>query len=394
MASDWPEWTGTRRSRMAIEQHRTLYTRDASGAVRFWRMERDGGAYRSVSGVLGGAEVRTGWTQAAPKNAGRANATTAEEQALSEVEAQYRQKLDRKYHESAEGVGGHKFFAPMLAQKYSGWGDARWSRPKQRVFAQPKLDGFRCIASAGGLTSRQGKPFHLPHIVEALGPLFAEEPDALLDGELYNHDLRDDFNTLGSLIKKGSRTAEEEARVRRTVQYHVYDGPTSGFDFAERRLDVRATLDLFLPGFGGPDFPVRWVETHEAMTEFELDGHYARFVEAGYEGMMVRLDLPYEPGKRSWSLLKRKDFLDGEFGLVRVEEGVGNWAGYAKTAVIRLPDGREQSSGLRGSQEFTRGLLEGWRRYSQVTVRYQNLTPDGLLRFPVVVDWHEGAREY
>lgn len=62
--------------------------------------------------------------------------------------------------------------------------------------------------------------------------------------------------------------------------------------------------------------------------------------------------------------------------------------------MIRLPDGREQSSGLRGSQEFTRRLLADWRRYTQVTVRYQNLTPDGFLRFPVIVDWHEGARAY
>lgn len=379
---------------MDTETYRTLYTRDAGGAVRFWRMEREGSVYRSVSGVLGGAEVRTGWTSAAPKNVGRANATTAEEQARLEVEAQYRQKLDRKYHESPDGVGGHKFFAPMLAHKYTGWDDARWSHPKQRVFAQPKLDGFRCVASAGGLTSRQGKPFNLPHIREALEPLFAEEPDLLLDGELYNHGLRDDFNTLGSLIKKGYRTPAEEERVRRTVQYHVYDGPTSPHSFAERRLDVSATLDIYLPDFGRPECPVRWVETHEAMTEFGLDGHYARFVEAGYEGMMVRLDEPYEAGKRSHWLLKRKDFLDCELDLVRVEEGVGNWAGYAKTATVRLADGREQSSGLRGTQEFTRGLLADWRRYSRVTVRYQNLTPDGLMRFPVVVGWHEGAREY
>ena len=86
------------------------------------------------------------------------------------------------------------------------------------------------------------------------------------------------------------------------------------------------------------------------------------FMEQGYEGAMVRLDMPYEVGKRSKGLLKLKDFL------VRVEEGLGNWTGYAKTAVIRLADGREQSSGLRGSQEFTRQLLADWRHYSQVTV--------------------------
>lgn len=374
-----------------MHTHDTLYTRDASGAVRFWRMERDGGLYRSVSGVLGGAEVASGWTTATPKNVGRSNATTAEEQALLEVEAQYKQKLDRKYHTSPDGVGGHKFFAPMLAKTYEG----DTSILGRVAFTQPKLDGYRCTASAGGLISRQGKPWNLPHIVEALAPFFEEEPDLIFDGELYNHALRDDFNTLGSLIKKGNRTAAEEARVRSTIQYHVYDLPSNPGGFSERIKELH-TIYGYSKGLDDPlyDGPIRLVETHPIGPISDLDRHFAAFMEQGYEGSMVRLDLPYEVGKRSKSLLKRKDFLDGEFELVRVEEGEGNWAGYAKTAVIRLADGREQSSGLRGSQEFTKQLLVDWRRYTQVTVRYQNLTPDGFLRFPVIVDWHVGERTY
>ena len=375
-----------------MHAHDTLYTRDASGVVRFWRMERDGGAYRSVSGVLGGAEVATGWTTATPKNVGRANETTAEEQALLEVEAQYRHKLDRKYHTSPDGVGGHKFFAPMLAKTL----DDRVKQVLGRsAFIQPKLDGYRCTASAGGLRSRQGKPWDLPHIWEALRPFLEEDPDLVLDGELYNHGLRDDFNTLGSLIKKGNRSPEEEARVRSTIQYHVYDLPSVPGGFRER-VGTLHTLYGYAGGLDDPlyDGPIRLVETHPITTLDSIDRHYGAFMEQGYEGAMVRLDEPYEAGKRSKSLLKLKDFLDGEFELVRVEEGEGNWAGYAKTAVVRLADGREQSSGLRGSQEFTRRLMADWRRYTQVTVRYQNLTPDGFLRFPVIVDWHEGARAY
>ncbi len=368
---------------------KTLYTRDASGATRFWRMELnpdDPTQYRTVSGVLGGTEVPTAWTTATPKNVGRSNATTAEEQAVAEMEATYRQKLDRKYHEDPNNVRAHKFFAPMLAHKYEGF--------QEPCFVQPKLDGYRCVASAGGLTSRQGKPFHLPHVLEALAPLFEVDPDLVLDGELYNHALRDDFNTLGSLIKKGKRSQDEEERVRRTVQYHVYDLPSVLGPFSER------VGELHLPGAIGDvddplyDGPLRLVETYRAGSSEEVDARYGEFMAQGYEGAMVRLDRPYEAGRRSKGLLKRKDFLDGEFPLVRVEEGLGNWAGYAKTAVIRLPDGREQSSGMRGSREFLAQVLRDWQRYSQVTIRYQNLTPDGFLRFPIIVDWHEGERSY
>lgn len=373
---------------------KTLYTRDASGATRFWRMELnpdDPSQYRTVSGVLGGAEVPTAWTTASPKNVGRSNATTAREQAVAEVEAQYRQKLDRKYHEDPANVGAHKFFAPMLAKTL----ERRVDVLGRSTYLQPKLDGYRCVATAAGLFSRQGKPWNLPHIVEALAPFFGEDPDMVWDGELYNHALRDDFNTLGSLIKKGGRTEAEEARVRSTIQYHVYDLPSVPGGFRERSGTL-GTMYGYAGGLDDPlyDGPIRLVETHHVQTLDDLDRLYAGFMEQGYEGAMVRFDLPYEVGKRSKSLLKLKDFQDGEFGLVRVEEGEGNWAGYAKTATIRLPDGREQSSGLRGNQEFTRQLLRDWKRYSQVTVRYQNVTPDGFLRFPIIVDWHEGERSY
>lgn len=367
------------------ELQRTLYTRDASGAVRFWRMELDGSRYRSLSGVLGGAEVPTGWTQAVPKNVGRSNETTAEAQAALEVEAQYRQKLDRKYHESAEGVGGHKFFAPMLAQKY----EEGLFPLAGACYAQPKLDGYRCIASAGGLTSRQGKPFHLPHVSDELRQLFADYPDLVLDGELYNHDLRDDFNTLGSLIKKGNRTPEQEERVASTVQYHVYDLPSHPGPFGERLAELLSLGAMYLS-----DRIVKPVKTPKVVSLQALDDWYSQFLLDGYEGQMVRLDAPYEVGKRSRSLLKRKEFQDEEFELVRVEEGEGNWAGYAKRAVIRLADGREAGAGIKGNQAFTADLLQGWTKFKLVTVRYFALTPDGVPRFPVAVDWHEGEREY
>jgi DNA ligase-1 len=362
---------------------RTLYTRDASGAVRFWRMEVDGSRYRSLSGVLGGAEVPTGWTTATPKNVGRSNETSAEQQAQLEVDAHYRNKLDRKYHESADNVGAHKFFAPMLAQKFEG------SLPANHAYVQPKLDGYRCIASAGGLTSRQGKQFFLPHIEAELRQLFADNPDVVLDGELYNHDLRDDFNTLGSLIKKQGRTPEQEERVQAMVQYHVYDLPSHAGNFGDRLAELLSLGSLYLS-----DRVVKPVKTPKVVSLKAIDDWYSQFLLDGYEGQMVRLDAPYEVGKRSKHLLKRKEFQDEEFELVRVEEGEGNWAGYAKRAVIRLKDGREAGAGIKGNQAFTADLLQGWTKFNLVTVRYFALTPDGVPRFPVAVDWHEGKREY
>ena len=61
----------------------------------------------------------------------------------------------------------------------------------------------------------------------------------------------------------------------------------------------------------------------------DIDKMYGEYTEAGYEGQMVRQNTAYEC-KRSKNLLKRKEFITEEFEVVNVEEGNGNWSGYAK----------------------------------------------------------------
>jgi len=106
---------------------------------------------------------------------------------------------------------------------------------------------------------------------------------------------------------------------------------------------------------------------------------------------MVRLDSPYEL-KRSKSLLKRKEFVDEEFPVIRVEEGEGNWAGAVKRFVIQLPNGNIAQPHPRGSRESMKALWESGKTPDWAKVRYQNYTPDGVLRFPTVLDYGYGER--
>lgn len=355
-----------------------LYTIDSKGATRLWRIEVDGARYRTVSGHVGGAETASGWTTAVGKNVGRSNETTAEEQAYAEAYAEYKKKVDRKYHTSLDNVGSHKFIAPMLAHKYEGW--------QGKCFTQPKLDGIRCIATRHGLTSRQGKPFKLAHVEAALAPIFEAYPELIFDGELYNHELHDDFNKITSLVKKQTRSPEEEDECAALIQYHIYD-IISNLPF-ERRDAVLFTIftqDRF-QHVTNVLVPVHTIEVHAEML---LDEAYEMWLAEGYEGQIIRFNEPYEIGKRSKNLLKRKTFIDEEYKLISVSEGNGNWAGYAKTCKLEMADGRTFDSGIKGSQDFTKQLLENWQQYGAATVRYFQLTPDGVPRFPVAVAWHE-----
>lgn len=348
-----------------------LYKRTATGATQVWWQEINGNKYRTVSGQLNGELVYSEWTVAEPKNIARSNYTSSEEQAKKEVAANYKKKLAQgNYKEDIEDIGLDNYFKPMLAHTY---GDYEVSFP---VYAQPKLDGIRCIANKDGLWSRTGKKFvAVPHIELALKHYFDDNPGLVLDGELYNHELKDDFNTIVSLVRKVKCTSSDLALSRALVQYHIYDVPSKK-PFIERKAPIVET------GF------IKIVPTFKCTNTDKLDENFAWCIENGYEGQMVRTNGPYEQ-KRSKNLLKRKEFVTEEFPIVDIKEGVGNRTGMAGFITYKHGD-KTFSSGIRGTHEFCIKLLKNKDQYSMGTVRFFHYTPDGIPRFPVTVDVHNG----
>ena len=106
---------------------------------------------------------------------------------------------------------------------------------------------------------------------------------------------------------------------------------------------------------------------------------------------MIRQDTPYE-FKRTKNLLKRKEFITEEYKVVEIQEGNGNWAGYAKRFILELTDGTQFSSGVRGSQDKLAELLKNKDNVNWATCRYFELSNDGVPRFPVVIDYGAGER--
>jgi DNA ligase-1 len=364
-----------------------IYKTDSKGKVRIWYMERDGDKYRTWDGTQGGKIKSSEWRLAIPTNVGRANERDGEAQAQFEIDALYKKKLEKDYHPTLKAAqsGGAHIFEAMLAEKYKDF---------QPGFAQPKLDGFRCIVNRHGMWSRQGKPFvSSPHIMEALAPLFEANPDLILDGELYNHELRDNFDEIQSLItikSDKSLTEEHYAKTREMVQYHVYDIPSYKGVFEERWEHLSEFVLSMLEAISIID-PIQIVETRRIESEDQFDVLHGEWLEQGYEGSMWRNNTPYE-NRRTKNLLKRKDFVDEEFEVVAIEEGQGNWAGVAKRVTCRLPDGRTFGAGIKGTRE--RGIELLHEKHHIVTIKYFQLTPDGIPRFGVATKFHGDKREF
>jgi DNA ligase-1 len=229
--------------------------------------------------------------------------------------------------------------------------------------------------------------------MEALAPMFEKYPDLILDGELYNHELRDNFDEIQSLITvKSDKTLTEEhyAKTREMVQYHVYDVPSLKDELFVYRHGFLNTLYYQFEHGNNPS-PIKVVETKLINSQDQFDVLHGEWLEQGYEGSMWRNNTPYE-NRRTKNLLKRKDFIDEEFELVAIEEGVGNWSGAAKRVTCRLPDGREFGAGIKGTYERGVELLK--EKHHVVTIKYFQLTPDGIPRFGVATKFHGDKREF
>jgi len=222
---------------------------------------------------------------------------------------------------------------PMLAYPVSAK-PIDYSKP---VFIQPKLDGVRCLIQCdnGQITaySRTGKVWkNIDHILFNLKPFFHWNPNVVLDGELYNHDFKDDFEQIISMVRKTKPTDEARAKSAENVQFHCYDIVNKKMKFSTR--------DEWLIGNLQSNHCVKLVETHWIHDEIEARDHHQRNLKLGYEGSIVRLDTPYQC-KRSHSLRKFKDFSDAEANIVGYEEGKGKRIGTLGKFIMQDDDGNQ-----------------------------------------------------
>lgn len=362
-----------------------IYKTTKTGATQQWAQEILGNKYRTISGQVDGKLITSEWTVCEPTNAGRANERDPAAQAIFEVEANYKKKLDKDYHLSIDNIDEGSHILPcMLAQDYNK-ALLRKNPPKlETCYSQPKLDGMRCLVNKDGMWTRNGKAIvSCPHIFEALKKLFENCPEVVLDGELYNHDFKANFNEIMSIFKQLKPTEEDLKKSKKFGQYHIYDFPEWGrkdsikTNFGERYLALNATINAINSPY------LRVVRTDRIKSKEHLDQlYYEEYLADGYEGQIIRENKEYE-GTRTWSLLKRKEFFDAEYELVDLQSGIGNWSGKAKIAVLKTKDGKQFGAGITGTMEFTAELLKNKDKYigKMTTVNYTNLTPDGIPRF-------------
>ena len=209
---------------------------------------------------------------------------------------------------------------PMLAYPVS-TKPVDYSKP---VFIQPKLDGVRCLIQYDkkyGVKaySRTGKEWlNIDHIRMQLWDFFQKYPNIILDGELYNHDLKDNFEKIISLVRKTKPTLENRLESEEIVQFHCYDIIDETKIFAERNEWIESNLQ--------ESYCIDLVFTSKITAEPAAKMTHKINLANGYEGSIVRTNDIYKCG-RSWNLRKFKDFHDDEAIILDWVEGKGKRIG-------------------------------------------------------------------
>ena len=204
----------------------------------------------------------------------------------------------------------------MLAHKFD---ESRvdWN---QAVYIQPKLDGVRCLFTKDGAFSRNHKQFmNVRHIEMALKSFFDQHPNVTLDGELYNHKLKHDFEKIISLVRKQKPTDTDRLDAQHLVQFHCYDYiDNDNQSYAERQANLTCS-NIY-------DAQVKYVQAKRVTSYEQARNIHTQYLDDGYEGSIIRLNGLYKQG-RSYDLMKFKDFSDTEATIVGYEIGKGKRSG-------------------------------------------------------------------
>jgi len=374
-----------------------LYKKSSKGAIQQWSIATQGNIMLVSHGQVGG-KLQTSEEQIKEgKNIGRSNETTPEQQADAEAAAKWTKKKEREGYveELARAEAGEDDaeggIAPMLAQTF---GDVN---PKYRAFpahGQRKLNGVRCIVvisdGAVSLWSRKRKPIlGVPHIQATYEKRFAGVTgDFIIDGELYRHGWS--LQKISGYVRKEKTKPGFEQITHNVYDLPLYMDDTYGPDrpWEQRQKDIDVLFHVYI----GDQPEIKKVETVVLRDEAHMREVANSFVkDEAYEGLMYRhLKGKYEAKKRSYGLLKVKEWKDAEFPIIAVKEGRGKFAGKAVFTCLTV-EGRDPEApkefdccapgNFEDREEFFR---QGDKMIGKhLTVKYFEWTDEKRPAFPV-----------
>jgi len=276
-----------------------LYKKSKTGAIVICDIIVDGDNIKLTTGQLDGEKIDH-WTKCCPKNVGRANETSAEDQALKEAEAKWVKKKKNGYVEDPSGELVVKL--PMKVKKYQD----QIKNVKFPCWVSRKLNGlngeFRLEGEELKLYSRGGDEYSIPEhmrseVLEAMKALKTKT----LNGEIYKHGMH--LQDITSAVKKHNSDTP-------SLEFHIFEIPDNPNEYRDK-VHLLHTWDNSKWEY------VKVVRAVKAMNAQEIDELFEKAIAKGYEGIIIRNeDCIYQYNVRSSQVFKYKKALDAEYKIV------------------------------------------------------------------------------
>jgi DNA ligase 1 len=341
-----------------------LYSKTSTNKIQTWQIfVSDNAEIITKFGQLNG-KIQTKIEKILEgKNLNKSNATTPYEQAILEASSKYQSKLDAKYSITIDSISD--ILLPMLAHDYR----KRSHDISFPCYYQPKLNGVRCLAKKINnitiqFSSRKYKIFPhniVEHIQKSL--LNQMEINEIFDGELYNHNWT--FQKILKSVKKYHSYTNQ-------IEYHIFDYADTNLTF-ESRLNILKSRNINL------------VPT-DTLNHNQVKEKHDELINYGYEGIILRnKNGLYTFDYRSKDLQKYKEFIDDEFLIIDTTYELVE----DRKAIIYICQIDNKTFNVRPKGTISERISLYNQRdkllNSMLTVRYQNLSDDGIPIFPIGV---------
>lgn len=275
---------------------------------------------------------------------------------------------------------------------------------KKGVWVSKKFDGYRCLAvvknGVATLYSRNGVEYeNFPSVQAALVKVCDYPPGRtfVFDGEI----MSDDFQSM-----QKSAFASKRGTTVGDVKYHIFDmipvdewvaqkfvTPASdrfkalGQFFHQLEVAQKEVFPLQLPIDRLVYVEHQWVNDLPTILKLEQ-----QFLSEGYEGAMVLPDIAYYLGRKTNAMMKFKTMLSMDCKVIGTYEGTGKYAGSLGGLNVIQEDGKTACSVGSGFDDAERSKI-----YADpvsvlartVEIRYQNLSDDGVMRFPIFIRFRD-----
>jgi len=199
------------------------------------------------------------------------------------------------------------------------------------VCVQKKLDGYRCLSNRNQnnneitlYTRTMKKYLYMEQIKNELKQIKELTSNIYMDGELYFHGKK--LHNIGSVLRK-KYINENDIQKMNEIEYYIFDM----FDIEHMEMTFQQRYqwlsDLFQK-YHSVFQKIKLVSCVSCKNEKEIEEENQKYLFEGYEGVIVRnWNGLYELNKKSYNVLRTKEFKREIFEIKNAKEGTGSQKG-------------------------------------------------------------------